>query len=394
MADHAPIRIEPDKLIETACANTGLNDFGGDSFREGLRIFCESTSSEAKLNDFGAMAVPGAVLGALSNRLKVVDWVKRHPEVSEERIEAPLIVIGMFRAGTTFLSYLLEKDERHRPLFRWEAGDSVPPPTPRGIANDPRIAATRASMAMMDEINPRMRVVQSEEPDGPTECISVMNQDFKSLTWEAMVNVPTYADWLKNVDHSSAYDYHKQVLQVLQSGGVRGRWSLKAPYHIIHLDALTAVYPDARLVLTHRDPLVLCTSVCSLITALTGLFSDADHSRFIADHWTEMLARSIDGMNNFRDANPHINIVDVHYADLARDPLGTMRRVYAGIGEDIEGQPIQAMTAHVESHPKHRFGRHGYDPREYGLDAGAIAERFRPYVERYGIELETGPSVT
>ncbi len=392
MAASASIRIEPDKLIETACEQTGLRDFGGDSFREGLRVFCESVSSEAQLNDFGAMALPGAMLGALGNRLKIVDWVKRHPEVSQERIEAPLIVIGMFRAGTTFLSYLFEKDERHRPLFRWEAGDSTPPPTPKGIATDPRIAATRASMAMMDQINPRMRIVQSEEPDGPTECISVMNQDFKSLTWEAMVNVPTYADWLKDVDHRSAYDYHKQTLQVLQSGGVRGRWSLKAPYHVMHLNALTAVYPDARLVVTHRDPVVLCSSVCSLITSLTGLFSDADHSRFITDHWVEMLARSIDGLNRFRDANPHIKIVDVQYADLASDPLGTMRRIYAGFAEEIEGQPIQAMTAHVESHPKHRFGRHGYDPRQYGLDTGAIAERFRPYVERYGIELENGPA--
>ncbi len=270
--------IEPEALIAAAIDQTGLNDFGGDSFREGLEVFCAAASSEAQLNAFGRMAVPGAILGALSNRLRIVDWVKRHPEVSEERIEAPFIVVGIFRAGTTFLSYLLEKDARHRPLFRWEAGNSIPPPRPETIATDPRIEATRAIMAMMEQVNPRMQVVQSEEPDGPTECISVMNQDFKSLTWEAMVNVPTYADWLYAADHRTAYDYHRTVLQVLQSGGVRGeRWSLKCPYHAMHLDALTAVYPDARLVLLHRDPVVLAASVCSLITTLTKTFSDADH---------------------------------------------------------------------------------------------------------------------
>ena len=390
MASGALMQIQPEALIHIACEQTGLSDFGGDSFREGLAVYCEAAAAEAGLNQFGAMAVPGAIIGALVNRLKVIDWAKRHPEVADERIEAPIVVVGMFRAGTTFISYMLEKDERHRPLLRWEAGDSVPPPRPETMAADPRIDATRAAMTMMDQINPRMRVVQSEEPDGPTECISVMNQDFKSLTWEAMTNVPTYSKWLKGADHSSAYAYHKQVLQVLQSGGVRrDRWSLKCPYHAVHMDALMAVYPDARLVVMHRDPVVLCASVCSLITTLTKTFSDADHSRYIADHWTDMLARSIDGMNAYRDANPGKTIVDVTYAELVGDPIATMRRVYGAFGDELTGQALGAMQAHVDSHPKGRFGRHGYKPEEYGLNAAAIAERFRPYVERHDIPLET-----
>jgi hypothetical protein len=308
--------------------------------------------------------------------------------VNEERIEAPFVVIGIFRAGTTFLSYLLEKDPRHRPLLRWEAGDSVPPPTPETIATDPRIDAARAGSAMLEQINPRIRVVQSEEPDGPTECISVLNQDFKSLTWEALANVPTYGKWLHGTDHRSAYDYHRLVLGVLQSGGVRGRWSLKSPHHVMRLDALHAVYPDARLVVMHRDPVVLSASVCSLLTTLTGTFSDADHRDYIAEHWTDMLAASIDGLNTFRDAHLDVPILDVQYADLAVDPLGTMERVYGAFGDELAGPAHDAMRAHVESHPKGRFGRHGYDLAEFGLDGDALAERFGPYVERYGIPLE------
>jgi hypothetical protein len=299
------------------------------------------------------------------------------------------VVIGMFRAGTTLLSYLLEKDPAHRPLFRWEAGNCVPPPTPETIADDPRIAATRATMAMMEQIDPRNRVVQSEEPDGPTECISVTNQDFKSLVFEAMTNIPTYGEWLKTADLRSAYDYHKRVLQLLQGGGVRGRWTLKAPAHALSLDVLTAVYPDARLVLTHRDPLVVVASACSLISTLTRTFSDADHRAYIGEHWSDMLARSVSAVDAFRDTNPNKKIVDIQYADLARDPIATIRRVYAEFGEELEGEALRAMTAHVESHPKGRFGRHGYDPAEYGLDAGELAERFRAYVERYDIPLET-----
>jgi hypothetical protein len=380
--------LQPEGLIDAARQQTGLSDFGSDSFREGLGVLCESVSAEARLNPFGEMALPGAIVGALSNRLRVTDWVKRHPGVVDERIEAPIVVIGMFRAGTTLLSYLLEKDPAHRPLYRWEAGDCVPPPTPETIAGDPRIAATRATMAMMDQLDPRNRVVQSEEADGPTECISVTNQDFKSLVFEAMANIPTYGDWLKTADMNSAYAWHKRVLQLLQSGGVRGRWTLKAPAHALSLEALTAIYPDARLVLTHRDPVVVVASACSLISTLTRTFSDTDHSAYIGRHWTEMLERSVDAVNRFRDANPGKKIVDVHYADLSRDPLATMRRVYAELGEELEGAALAAMTAHVEAHQKGRFGKHGYALEEYGLLPGEIAERFRPYVERYGIPLE------
>jgi len=384
-------RLDAGVLIAAAIEQSGLDDFGPGSFREGLDVYCESVP-EAQLNDLGQAVVPGNIVGALVNRLKVVDWVKQHPEVSEERIEAPFVVVGIFRAGTTLLSYLLEKDARHRPLFGWEAQDSVPPPDPAHMKDDPRIAATVAGRAMLDEINPRIKVVQNEEPDGPTECIGVLNQDFKSLVWEALTNVPTYGAWLHATDHRSAYEYHRTVLQVLQSGGVRGRWSLKSPHHVLHLDALTAVYPDARIVVMHRDPVVLSASVCSLITTLTGTFSDADHRAYIAEHWTDMLARSVDSLNRFRDANPDVQIVDVKYADLVGDPLATMERVYGAFGDELTGQARSAMQAHVDSRPKGRFGSHRYDLDEFGLDGPALADRFAGYVERYEIPLESSDS--
>jgi Sulfotransferase family len=378
---------DPDAFIAAATEQTGLNDFGPDSYREGLEIFCASAESEAKLNEIGQAAVPAAIVGALSNRLRVYDWAARHPEVADEKIEAPWIVIGLFRAGTTLVSYLLEKDERSRPLLHWEAADSVPPST-GDHRNDPRVEAQRASAAMLDAINPRIKVVQSEEPDGPTECISVLTQDFKSLVWEAISNAPTYGQWLRTTDHLSAYEYHKLVLQTLQSGGVRGRWSLKSPHHAMRLEALHAVYPDARLVLMHRDPVVLCASVCSLITTLTSTFSSADHVAYIAEHWTQMLEDSINGVNTFRAVHPDVAIHDVQYADLVQDTLGTMGRIYAAFGEELNGQAFDAMTAHVQSHPKGRFGLHGYNLAEFGLDAGGLRDRFAGYVADYDVPLE------
>jgi hypothetical protein len=382
-----------DELVADACRQTGLDDFGSDSFREGLAIYCASLRSEAQLNDIGALAVPGAIAAGLTNRLRVVDWVRRHPDVASERIDAPLVVIGMFRAGTTFLSYLLDQDRRNRPLLLWESGDSVPPASPADHRAGPRIEAAREHGAMLDQLNPRIRVVHHEEPDGPTECIAVMSQEFKSLSWEAIANVPMYGEWLLETDQRSAYQYHRLVLQVLQSGGVRGRWTLKSPHHAIALEALTAVYPDARLVVLHRDPVVLCASVCSLIRALSATFSDVDHQRYIADHWTAMLEESIRRIDAFRTTHPEHPIIDVQYADLVREPLATVGALYSSFGDGLDDRATTAMTSYVDSHPKGVFGVHGYDLAEFGLNRDELAERFADYVARYDVPSESSGAV-
>jgi len=381
-------------LVDEARRQTGLDDFGSDSFREGLAVYCASLETEAQLNDVGALAVPGAIVSALRNRLRVVDWVRRHPEVPAEPVDAPLVVIGMFRAGTTLLSNLLDQDQRNRALLLWESADSVPPPSGAEHRAGPRVEAAREQNAMLESLNPRMRVVHHEEADGPTECIAVMGQDFKSLSWEAIANVPAYGDWLLATDHESAYRYHRLVLQVLQSGGVGGRWTLKSPHHAIALDALTAVYPDARLVLLHRDPVVLAASVCSLISTLSGTFSDADHQRYIAGHWTAMLEESIRRIEGFRTTHPEHPILDLQYADLVRDPSGTVAQLYASLGDELDDAAAARVSAYVDANPKGKFGVHGYDLAEFGLDADELSGRFADYVARYGIPLERAAQLT
>jgi hypothetical protein len=374
-----------DDLLAEACKPTVLDDFGSDDFLEGLAVYCESVYSEAKLNDVGVMAVQGTIVASLANRLRVVDWAARHPDVADECIEAPLIVIGMFRAGTTFLSNLLDQDRGNRALLRWEAVDSAPPPTPTTFRSGPRVDAVRASADMLEQLNPRMAAVHHEEADGPTECVAVMSQDFKSLSWEAITNVPTYGQWLGVVDQRSAYEYHRLVLQVLQHGGVRGRWTLKSPHHAIALEALTAVYPDARLVLLHRDPVVLCASVCSLVHTLSGTFSDVDHRRYIAEHWTAMLQTSISRIDAFRAAHPEHPILDIQYDDLLHAPVDTVARIYEAFGDGLADEARAAVESHVATNRRGRYGEHRYDLAEFGLAERDIAERFASYVERYDI---------
>lgn len=377
-----------DEVLDAAAEAAGSDDFGPDDFRTGLAVLCESVEAEAQLNDIGRFALQQNVIGSLVNRLKVHDWIRANPTIADERIVAPLVVVGMFRAGTTFLSQLLDQDPHNRALLRWEASDSVPPPTPQTYRAGPRVDAANQAIDMLESLNPQMRVVHHEDAEGPTECITLLGQDFKSLTWEALANVPTYSQWLLEADYASAYAYHRRALQVLQSGGRRGAWTLKSPNHAIALPALAAEYPDANLVLLHRDPTVLCASACSLISTLTGTFSDADHTAYIATHWTDMLAESVDRSETFRSTHPERRIIDVQYADLVCDPLGTVERIYAASDREFDGPARDAVAAFVAANPKGRFGAHGYRLEDYGLEAGAIAERFAEYVEQYDIPLE------
>jgi Sulfotransferase family len=380
--------LEVDALLGQARAQTGLDDFGPETYRDGLVAYCESVNADARLSELGGAAVEGTVVAALVNRLKVLDWHRQHPEVADEAIEAPIVVIGMFRAGTTFLSQVLDRDPDNRALLRWESNDSVPPSSRADHRSGPRVDAARESGDMLEMLNPRMKAIHHEDADGPTECVAVMSQDFKSLSWEAITNVPGYHEWLLGSDQHSAYEYHRQVLQVLQSGGVRGRWTLKSPHHVLALDELTDVYPDARLVMLHRDPVVLSASVCSLISCLSSTFSDADHTAYVAEHWTMMLEESVRRVDTFRAAHPEHPIVDVMYADLVQDTVRTVAGIYRDCGTELSEPARAAMTAHVESHPKGRFGDHGYDLAEYGLDADDLRERFADYVARYDIPTE------
>ena len=220
---------------------------------------------------------------------------------------------------------------------------------------------------MLEQLNPAMRAIHHEDADGPTECIAVMSQDFKSLSWEAIANVPAYGRWLLDADQRSAYEYHRLVLQVLQSGGVRGRWTLKSPHHAIALDALVAVYPDARLVLLHRDPVVLCASVCSLITTLSGTFTDADHRAYVAEHWTAN-ARGV-GPPHRRLPRRAPRAPDRRraYADLVRDPLGSLMALYDSLGIAPGVGAFAAVERFLVEHPRREFGSHSYDVGEFGL---------------------------
>lgn len=383
-------RVDAPSLERAAVEATGLDDFGDPGYREGLTVLVGALDAEAQLSPVGEMALTAQITAALSNRLRVVDWRRRHPEVGATRVEAPLVVLGLPRTGTTLLGGLLACDPTHRPLYRWEANDCIPPPEADALTTDPRVEATRHGSQVLDSLNPGFKAIHHEEADDPTECVTVLGQHFTSLLWETLANVGSYGEWLLRADQRTAYRYHHDVLEVLQSRAP-GRWSLKSPHHGLALDALLAEYPDARVVITHRDPVPVIGSLCSLIRSLSGTFSDADHTAYIATHWPAIAEEIVTRTDAVRQTHSQRGFLDVAYRDLLNDPIETVRAIYVWDDHELHPDTEAEMRAYLASHAQARFGRHTYALDDFGLRAGAVRERFADYVERHAIAPEGPP---
>lgn len=361
-------------LEAAAVEATGLTDFGNPSYRDGLTVLVDSLNREAGLTEVGTLALEANIVTNLRNRLRVTDWRATHPEVADEQVVAPLFVIGLPRTGTTLLSALLAEDPRRRALRRWESGDPVPPPEAATFATDPRIEESRAAGEMLDLLNPGFKAIHYEPAEGPTECVTLLAQHFVSLLWETVANVPAYGEWLLASDERDAYAHHHDCLQLLQSRAP-GRWSLKSPHHGLALDALLAQYPDAHIVVTHRDPVPVVGSLCSLNRSLSGTFTDVDHTAYIASHWLDVAEQIVVRTADARARHPEAAFHDVDYGDLLARPLEVIAGIYAFDGLDLTPEVEARMQAYLDANEQGKFGRHTYSLDEFGLTEDEVRAR-------------------
>jgi hypothetical protein len=378
-----------DDLVARACDRSGLDDFGGDSWREGLRLLVETCEAAPGVNPGGREFVYGQFVDALWNRLRVVDYVKRHPEVNDQRIERPLVVLGLPRTGTSLASYLLDQDPLRRSLLTWEAEDSVPPSTPDTLRTDPRCLKKKAGLDALAEglKAANIPLVHWDEADGPTECVFVQNQDFKAYLWEAFMPTPAYADWLLQTDMSSAYTYERMVLQVLQSRAP-GTWSLKMPSHAVHIETLLTTYPDARIVWAHRDPFKSTASFLRLnylSRAATG--ADIDVGLTVANVLRQ-LKEHVDRPLATRRRIGDDRFFDLHYADLMRDPIAVMRSLYDWAGDDLTASTERSMLDWLDAHPPDRHGLAPYSLEGSGVSRAELEPIFDEYLSVFDVELE------
>jgi hypothetical protein len=377
-----------DEVVGAAVAATGLDDLGDPACVDGLTVLLDAVGREAALNDVGRMILRTWTHERLVNRLQVVDWVGKHPEVRAERVQRPIVVVGMLRTGSTLLCELLARDPANRPLMKWEGLHALPPPETATFTTDPRIAAEVEKQEGIYSMVPALKAVHWEPGDGPTECVALLTQSFRAQDWHGLFKIPSYVEWFHGCDMQPAYDYHRLSLQLLQSRAP-GRWTLKAPGHLLALDALLATYPDARIVVLHRDPMKTVPSSASLsVTSRPDSLSNADFDGYFGRLWVDVLGTMVDRLVDFRDRNGDDGFVDVHYRDFVCDPVATVEQIYGHFGESLTDEAAAGMRSHLAAHPQGRHGAHAYTLDDFGLDVRVVRDRFAAYVERFGIEEE------
>jgi hypothetical protein len=371
-----------DDLLDLARAEAGLEDFGEPTFREGLERLVNALREEARLNAAGEFALPALIVKMLTNRLQIEDWYRRHPEIDAGRIQRPLIGLGLPRTGSTALSFLLAEDPAARSLRTWESAEPCPPPA-TVAGPDSRIARAQEQARMMDELAPRMAALVPSTPTGPMECQDLMALDFKSHYFTAFAHVPSYSAWLLDADLTPTYRYERRALKLLQWGSPARPWRLKSPSHLLFLDHLDRAFPDARFVMTHRDPAEVMVSVADVYAEVGRMFSDDVDLHYLGslnvEQWSMAMRRAL----AFRDAGNEHRFFDMDYRAVQRDPVGEVRRLYAWLGEPVTPEFEAGMRRWWRENAESREQNVHPDPAEFGIDLEQVRPLFADYVARF-----------
>lgn len=383
-----PTNYVADELIEQAQRQTGADRFDSESFREGLEIYLADFNRNER-SDEANQRNANLVVKSLADRLKIADYVRQRPELLERPVERPVFVFGVPRTGTTLLSNLLAADPHRRSPLTWEIDDPVPPPTTATLKTDPRALARLEQERQLLAANPGIGKYYRFSAIYPNECMFFIIHDFKALLWEGRARLPNYRDWLfsNEIDMTSTYGYHKRFLQVHQADAP-GIWNLKLPSHGLWLETLLKVYPDARLVWTHRDPLTAAGSFCSLMSiSLMSSLGYVD-KKWVGENYPWQTAQHANRIMDSRAKLGHGRIIDVHYAELMREPIETMRRLYAALGDEFTPEAQASMQAWLDDNPQGKFGRHEYKLAEWGLTPEKVRPMFDRYLSTYDVEPE------
>ena len=372
------------EIVAAAQAQAGLSELEDPSILEGLGIYVRALNEEARLNARGVQSMRTWLVDTLVNRLRVDDYLARHPELLQRPVASPMFVFGLPRTGTTLAINLLNADPARRSALRWEVLDSVPPPKAGALSNDPRCLREQARLDMVVKHAPQIAAIHYEDADSPTECQFIMSQSFCAQVYEAQAEVPSYRRWFMDTSYRPAFRYHKRFLQLLQSEAA-GRWTLKNPWHPLFLDDLTAIYPDAQLVMTHRDPVEVLGSACSLIKHVRVMFSDEVDLKQIGESFLDTFEEMIRRTRAYREKHGWDAIYDLQYAALMADPIGEMKKLYARFDEPLTPAAEAAMAAYLADNAQGKHGKHVYSLEEYGLTPGLVRERFADYCRDFAI---------
>jgi len=385
------IRLDEDELLAKAREATGLSDFGDEGFREGLRALLAMYTSTAKLTPQGRKSTRRRLVELLSNRLRVAEAFRVHPEIRERRIRRPVYLTGLPRTGTSALFNLLAMDPASRPLLFWEGRHPDPldlarPPAPPGpdAPPDPRMVALAAALERGRQKNPEFAKIHFVRADGPEECVELLAHTLSSVMMGIEPLMEPYGEWFQAQDLRPQYAYYRDLLKLIDWQRPGERWLLKSPCHLWALDVLVEMFPDACIVQTHRNPLQIIASYCSMMAALMAVRESFDPTQ-LGPAVLEYLSRSVERAMSARDRTDPSRFVDVHYRAFLGNPMDVVGRVYGAFGLELRAEAAGAMGRHLEENVQNKHGSHEYTLEQYGLTREMVTRRLAAYIERFQV---------
>jgi hypothetical protein len=379
-----------ESISKQAKKNTGLSDWGDEDFRPPLELLTRPDTDKFRITFFGKYSLRQELVRCLTNRLLIRDEIKRHPETLSETVSRPLFIVGLPRTGSTLLQRLLSLDSRCRPLLHWETLQPAPAPDPRTHETDPRIKNAEREMKSMAKLFPEPVYAATHFTDvtQPEECwFLLQNTLMLPGPFSVVANFPEYFAWQQEQDLSNAYAFYKLQLQILQRNFPPAHWILKSSDHLPNLGVLLSTFSDASVVHLHRDPKEVVPSFANITIKSLEMTNSLNHEvvaelpQQIMDGFSWDIERAVTAR---RQVEPS-RILDVHYRDLLKDPVGSIRRIYGYFGYSFDAQFEARIVKWLDENPKEKHGTHRYSLEHFGLTPDEVDRHFSDYRERFGI---------
>ena len=359
-------------------------DFRDGAFEEGLERLISSLRDEARLTTFGKFAMRNALQRSADSRFLVEKAISENPAILDEPVSDPVFIIGTPRSGTTILQAMLDCDAAHRSPLCWECLLPYPAPTPETCRDNPRIDTIRREFEIMFKLVPNLRKKHYISADSPQECVAITALNFCSYQYLAQADLPSYNHWLSNeADQLQNLRWHRRFLQYLQSGGMRPvRWLLKSPLHLLRVRELFEVYPDARIVMPHREPFRFLASVASLIASTRSLYTDhhdpVQTGRVLLRTWGGYLDRYLRDRETLDKGN---NFVDFHFDDFVRNQMEIVETIYDRHGWQLDPQSRARMEQFLRRERKDKHGVHSYSLEQFGIAPADVERDCAGYID-------------
>jgi hypothetical protein len=367
-----------DDVVTAAREKSGAPDPDTDSWREGLEILLRDHAKADCLTERGWSIMKNRYVEALAARMQVDEYIRKNPAVVQAPVERPVFILGMPRTGTTVLSYMMASDPANRSMLRWEAYNGGAPAAPGALKTDPRCLAELAKDEAMLKANPAIGAAHWEPGDGPTECVHLVAQDFRSLMLAVLSVTPTYHDYMMFCDMTTAFEHRKRVLQCLQSTN-GGRWILKMPSDALFIRQIFKTFPDAKIIWTHRDPYATFASSVNMRGKSRLIFNKDSGLDYMHTYFPLQLANHVARPLEVSRERPG-DIYHLYYDDMIADPLAAVKKIYAWLGDEWTDAAQSAMQAWLAENPQGRHGVHKYSLAEWGFTKQDLEPYFADYL--------------